>query len=102
MTITLGYVRLHVFFDLDGAKMTFFDSYSRFDVVNYADWCTAAAWFLEMVRFKLFVQVDVNECLIGLVGAFTDDTADCDWSTYYINHPFFDYDAWDMDFEGDL
>jgi len=96
VTFHLAYVRLHVFFDIDGFKMTFFDSYSRIDIVNYSDWCTAAAWFFESARFKLFAQVDVNECLIGLVGALTDDTYDCDWSTYYINHPFFDFDAWDL------
>ena len=39
----------------------------------------------------VFVQIDVNECLFGLIGAFTDKLDDCDWSTYYINHPLFNW-----------
>ena len=42
----------------------------------------------------MYTQLDVNECLIGLIGQFTDETDDCIWSTYYVNHPLFDYNIW--------
>lgn len=37
--------------------------------------------------------------MFGLIGAFTTDTEDCDWSTYYIAHPVFDFDLYEEDDE---
>lgn len=87
LTIQLGYLKLHVFIDIWGAKMTFFDNFLRYDIVHYKDFCDTASWLLRVARLQIFFQVDINECLFGLIGAFTDKLTDCDWSTYYINHP---------------
>ena len=51
VTIKLGYVRLHGFFDLWGAKATFFDNFMRYDIVNYKDFCDTAGWLIEIARF---------------------------------------------------
>ena len=32
------------------------------------------------------MQIDINECLFGLIGAFTNKLTRCEWSTYYVNH----------------
>lgn len=90
-----------MFFDLWGAKYTVMDNYMRYDVVNYGDYCQAAQWFLELARFQTFLQMDVNECLYGLIGSITDDTNDCEWATYYINHPLFDVNFYDYNRQGE-
>ena len=94
VTINLYWIKFHGFFDLWGAKVMFFDNYMRYDIVNYKDFCDTAGWLAEVARFMIFLQIDVNECLFGLIGAFTDDVEDCDWSTYYINHPLLNVDIW--------
>ena len=92
LTFFLGYFRWHIYFDVWPVKCTFIDNYVQFDIVNYDDYCTASHWYLDITRVQLLTQLDVNECLIGLVGQFTDSTEDCTWSTYYVNHPVFDWD----------
>ena len=93
VTIQIWYLKIHVFFDVLPVRCTFFDFYMKANIVEYSDFCAAARWSLDVTRFMLFFQIDVNECLFGLVGAFTGSTMDCNWSTYYINHPIWDYAA---------
>lgn len=50
VTIKLGYLRLHGFVDLWGAKATFFDNFMRYDIVNYKDFCDIAGWLVEVAR----------------------------------------------------
>jgi len=102
VTFQLWYFKIHIFFDVWGVRCTFFDNYMRVDIVNYGDFCAAAKWFLDITRFQLYTQIDINECLFGLVGQFTNDTQDCDWSTYYINHPLLDFDVWEKQRSGDI
>ena len=90
VTIKLAYLKINVFFDAWPVRMTFFDNYMRVDIVNYKDFCDAAKWYLDVTRFMLYFEIDVNECMFGLVGAFTGTTVDCEWATYYINHPLVD------------
>ena len=90
VTIQLWYLKLNVFFDVYPVRCTFFDNYMRVDIVNYKDFCDSAKWYLDITRFLLYFEIDVNECMFGLVGAFTGSTMDCRWSTYYINHPIVD------------
>ena len=103
-TIYLKEIKLIFFLDVWGAKWTFFDNYLRYDIINYGDFCNAAQWFLEIARVQFFMEVDVNECLYGLFGTLDEnETAEeCDWATYYIDHPFWDLDLWDESFRGDL
>ena len=61
------------------------DHYIRYDIVNYGDYCQAGIWLLDILRASLLFQLDVNECVWGLVGSITSDTDDCTWGTYYIN-----------------
>ena len=79
--------------------MTFFDNFMRYDIVNYKDFCDTAKWFLKLARFNLFAQIDINECLFGLIGAFTDKPKYCNWSTYYINHPLFKWQPFDKEWD---
>ena len=102
LVLYIGYVKLHLYIDLWGVKMTFFDQIMRYDIVNYQDFCTAAKWYLDWMRFQILTEIDINECLIGLIGQFTDDTSDCVWATYYINHPFLDIDVWESHKTGDI
>ena len=102
MTIKLGYLRFHLFFDIWGAKATFFDNLMRYDIVNYTDFCIAGQWAINFVKMQLFTQIDVDECLIGLIGALTTDTADCKWSTYFIDFPFVDLSFVDESYGGPL
>ena len=90
MTIQIWYLKFRVFFDVWPVRCTFFDNYMRVDIVNYKNFCAASKWSLDITRFMLFFEVDVNECMFGLVGAFTGSILDCNWSTYYINHPLVD------------
>ena len=94
LSFYLSYFRLHFFFDLWPVRVTWLDNYIQFDIVNYESWCTASHWYLDTFLMQLFTQLDVNECLIGLVGQFTSNTDDCIWSTYYVNHPLFNYNIW--------
>ena len=89
--------RLTLFADVWLAKVTFFDNYLRMDVVNYNDICDAMQWIIDVLRIQFLFQLDVNECVWGLVGQITDSTQDCNWSTYYINHPIYD---WNPVYEG--
>ena len=84
--------RLTLYGDVWLAKITFFDNYMRMDIVNYNDFCDAMQYLIETLKFAFLFQVDVNECIFGLVGAITSTTQDCQWSTYYINHPIFQWD----------
>ena len=98
----LGYFRLHFFFDIWPVRCTFFDNYLQFDIVSYDNWCNASNWFLDTLLLQFFTQLDVNECLIGLVGQFTESTPDCVWSTYYVNHPLFNYNIYYPRLEGKI
>ena len=89
--------RLTFFLDLWITKVTFFDNYLRVDIVNYNDFCDAMQYLIDVLRFQLLFQLDVNECLWGLVGSLTNSTQDCEWSTYYTNHPILD---WNPSYEG--
>ena len=102
LQLYLGYIKLQFFFDVWGAKFTFFDNYVRYDIINYGDFCNAAQWYLELARMQFFVEIDVNECLYGLIGTLGDDDKDCDWATYYIDHPFWDKDFYDQSYQGDI
>jgi len=84
-------IRLTFFFDVWFSKVTFFDNYLRFDVINYNDFCDAMQWIIDVLKFSLLFQLDVNECMWGLVGELTDSTQDCEWSTYFINHPILNW-----------
>lgn len=90
VTFTLFFIRITLYAD---AWLTRFliDSFLRMDIVNYSDFCTAGTWFLDVLRFSILYQIDVNECVWGLIGAITDDSQDCEWGTYYINQPLFDW-----------
>ena len=46
----LGPIKVQFFLDVWGAKLTFFDNYIRYDIVNYGDFCNAAQWYLEIAR----------------------------------------------------
>lgn len=96
----LYFFKLYVFLDIWGAEITFADFMARFDVETYTDGCVAAKWYADIARIQVFTQVDVNECLIGLIGALVDETTDCTWSTYYISHPVFDWDIYEEDWVG--
>ena len=100
-SVTLYAVRFYLFLDLYLGKATA-DNYVRYDVVNYGDFCAAGQWLVDMVRASLLFQIDVNECVWGLVGSLTNNTQDCDWGTYYINQPFLDYQPVSETMEGDL
>ena len=85
LSLTFYVVRLTLFLDLWVAKFTA-DSYMRYDIVNHDnDMCAAGQWLLDVARASLLFQLDVNECIWGLVGSITSDTDDCSWGTYYIN-----------------
>ena len=90
VTIQIWYLKINVYFDVWPVRCTFFENYMRVNIVEYKDFCDATHWFLDITRFMLFFEIDVNECMFGLIGAFTTGTMDCDWSTYYINHPLVD------------
>ena len=84
VSLTLYVVKVTIFFDLWLSKITA-DHYIRYDIVNYRDYCQAGQWLLDILRASLLFQLDVNECVWGLVGSITSDTDDCTWGTYYIN-----------------
>ena len=90
LQLTLYAFRFYVFLDLWLGKGSV-DSYLRYDIVNYGDFCLAGSWMLDLLRASLLFQIDVNECVWGLIGSLTDDTQDCSWGTYYINQPFLDF-----------
>ena len=48
LTVQLGYVKLHLFVDLWGVKMTFFDNFMRYDIVTYDKFCDTAKWLLRV------------------------------------------------------
>ena len=89
--------RLTFYGDIWITKVTFWDNYLRVDIVNYNDFCDAMQYLIDVLRFQFLFQLDVNECYWGLVGELTDSTQDCSWSTYYINHPIFD---WNPSYKG--
>lgn len=90
---TFYYVRLWVYLDLYVAKATV-DHFMRYDIIEYSDFCNAAVWLLDVARASLLLQLDVNECVWGLLGVLTDSTEDCRWNTNYINQPVWDAMPW--------
>ena len=66
--VAFGWVKFYVYFDVWGAKLTYLDNYMRYDVVNGGDFCQASNWFAEFARLQTYIQVDVNECIYGLIG----------------------------------
>ncbi len=90
LSFTAYVVKVTLFADLWLGKATA-ENYLSYDIVNYQDFCLAGQWLVDLLRASLLFQVDVNECVWGLVGSITSDTQDCDWATYYINQPFLDF-----------
>lgn len=84
VTFTLYFIRITVYADVWLTRFMM-DSYQRIDIINYKNFCVAGSWLLDVLRFSLLYQIDVNECVWGLVGAITNDSEDCEWGTYYIN-----------------
>ena len=101
ISFTLYVIKVTVFLDLWLSKFTI-DSYLRYNVVNYGDFCRAGTWLLDIARASVLFQLDVNECVVGLVGSITSDTEDCEWGTYYINQPIFDYSPFFDTATGDI
>ena len=89
-TIMLYIIKITVFADLWISKFTF-DNYLRYNIVKYSDPCAAGNWFLDVARASVLIELDVNECVWGLIGSLTDKTQDCEWGTYYINKPILNY-----------
>ena len=100
-SFTLYAVRLYIFLDLWLGKATA-ENYLRYDVVNYGDFCNAAQYLIDLARASLLFQIDVNECVWGLIGSLTSDTQDCEWGTYYINQPLIDYQPFKEQMKGEL
>ena len=84
-----GFAMLTLYLDVWGARLTMLDNYMRYDVVNYGDFCQAADWYLQFATIQSFMQIDVNQCIYGLIGwqSSSSSTSDCSWATYYINYP---------------
>ena len=89
-----------VFFETWGADMTAVDNYMKLNIENYQQFCDSAQWAFQFGVFEVFVQVDVNECLLGLFGTETNNTDDCSWNTSYINLPIYKYDFSDIKYGG--
>ena len=78
ISFLLGNVfRLTLYGDIWITKVTFFDNYMRMDIVNYNDFCDAMQYIIDVLRFQFLFQLDVNECIWGLVGQITGNTQDC-------------------------
>ena len=89
-TITLYVIKLTVFVDIWLSKVTF-DNYLRYNITKYSDPCAAGNWFLDVARVSYRFELDVNECVWGLIGSLTNNTQDCEWGTYYIDKPLFNF-----------
>ena len=100
VSFTLYVIKFTLFGDLWLGKATA-ENYLSYDIVNYQNFCMAGQWLVDLMRASLLFQIDVNECVWGLVGSITSDTQDCDWATYYINQPFLDFKLLDG-FGGEL
>lgn len=50
------------------------------------------------------MEFDAKECLYGLLGGAGDDedNSDCEWATYYIDHPFWEKDYFEESYYGDI
>ena len=94
-------MKLTLFLDLWASKFTV-DSYLRYDIVNYGDFCQAGTWLADFMRASVLFQLDVNECVWGLVGSVTSDTEDCEWATYYVNQPIYDFSPFFDTMNGEL
>jgi len=101
VSLTLYFFKITLYLDLWLSKITA-DSYLRYDVIQYGDFCNAGNWLLDVARASVLFQLDVNECIWGLIGSITSDTDDCAWGTYYINQPIWDYQPFFESMTGEL
>ena len=90
LNLNLGYLKIKLFLDIWGAKMTA-DNYMRYDIIDYGDFCQGAQWSMQVGKIQTYFEIDVNECLYGIIGSLTGYKNDCTWMTYYINHPMNDF-----------
>ena len=74
----LGYINIKLFLDVWGANMTA-DNYLRYDIIDYGDFCQTAQWNLLVAKIQTYFEIDVNECLYGIIGSLTGYSNDCYW-----------------------
>ena len=97
VVLVTPFVKLWLYFDVWGAKYTFFNFLTKFNTVDWS-FCTMADWFLEVAMAQLYAEVQVNECFLGLISAIdSGETAvQCNWFMYRIEDPLWTYKALDF------
>ena len=99
--LDIGYVKIKLFLDIWGVNAVI-DNYLQYDIINYGDFCYTTSWALDVARVQTYFEVDVNECLIGIVGTVFGQPNSCIWNTYYINHPLNTWDIYNYNLGGYL
>ena len=70
-----------------GVEFRALDNYMRYDVIDYGDFCIGTEWTLAVGYVAAYIQLNVNECVFGIIGSILGYKNTCDWGTYYIQHP---------------
>ena len=92
-------MRLNFYLDLYPAKLTF-ENYIDYDLLGDGGFCWAVYRFWDTLRFLLYLQVDYQDCAVGIFGYYLDEgqsfdnateLESCQWQTYYVNRPILDW-----------
>ena len=92
VTLTLWYLRLNLYLDLDIAQATLSNEV-LFDVVGYSEVCAQSSFNTDFARVTLTTRIDVYECDQGILSGILywgKTSAFCQWRDNYINYPLFD------------
>ena len=92
-------IRLNLLFDLYPFEWIF-ENYLSFDLLDSGAVCNARSQSFDALRLQTYVQLDVADCGLGLIGYLTRDQNvnipyACDWRNYYVNKPVLEWHAFE-------
>ena len=92
VTVTLYLVRFTIYFDFWASKLTF-ENYFSYDLLGTTGAiCLLGNFFNDILRAQIYWQADYKNCAYGVLGiAAQSDHQVCEWQTYYVNKPIFDF-----------
>lgn len=63
----------------------------KYDTVEYNELCLSSEWILDVLKFIITLNLDINECAYGILAMFLPgDFENCEWKNYYVDYPIYE------------